>query len=288
MGRGYRRSGAGSSPHARGLPRSQSSCLILSGIIPACAGFTTPREDVTGIMRDHPRMRGVYGITRRGERPAEGSSPHARGLRPARIVTADTYRIIPACAGFTDRLPARQVQDTDHPRMRGVYAEAFALPVIEGGSSPHARGLLVTPAEQESRGGIIPACAGFTAWWCGRVRPGWDHPRMRGVYRRVGSGPRPRLGSSPHARGLPARPATSRPQGRIIPACAGFTRRPRRSRWRGRDHPRMRGVYVFQRPTLVQMSGSSPHARGLPCPGVLVDRAQGIIPACAGFTRRKP
>ena len=162
VGRGYRRSGAGSSPHARGLPRSQSSCLILSGIIPACAGFTTPREDVTGIMRDHPRMRGVYGITRRGERPAEGSSPHARGLRPARIVTADTYRIIPACAGFTDRLPARQVQDTDHPRMRGVYAEAFALPVIEGGSSPHARGLLVTPAEQESRGGIIPACAGFT------------------------------------------------------------------------------------------------------------------------------
>ena len=73
----------------------------------------------------------------------------------------------------------------------------------------------------------------------------------------------------------------------IIPARAGFTGagcRQRRSCW---DHPRSRGVYGGAGAAVVVAVGSSPLARGLQAVlGVDVD-AGGIIPARAGFTRRR-
>ena len=134
---------------------------------------------------------------------------------------------------------------------------------------------------------IIPACAGFTRRRCSS-RP-WrsDHPRMRGVYHSPHSCREVARGSSPHARGLRAPGLRGPGQRGIIPACAGFTTgtcQPPRPHW---DHPRMRGVYPVFGCLSLRVSGSSPHARGLP------DR-QGdgrgdsrIIPACAGFTRER-
>ena len=52
------------------------------GIIPARAGFTTPRSGSTVRGPDHPRTRGVYGFCGVCVAVAAGSSPHARGLRP--------------------------------------------------------------------------------------------------------------------------------------------------------------------------------------------------------------
>ena len=93
-----------------------------------------------------------------------------------------------------------------------------------------------------------------------------------------------RWGSSPLARGLPARTGGLPRRRRIIPARAGFTRNDGRSpnfRW---DHPRSRGVYDPVACGQIERRGSSPLARGLRASGESACGAQGIIPARAGFT----
>ena len=152
------------------------------------------------------------------------------------------------------------------------------------GSSPLARGLPPTPPPHGAGSGIIPARAGFTP---GHERVGVgaeDHPRSRGVYRPL-TGPRRRAaGSSPLARGLPARERRSGSIPRIIPARAGFTR------WTGApgpprsDHPRSRGVYSATCGRTPAASGSSPLARGLRGRLPRDGARHRIIPARAGFT----
>ena len=175
-----------------------------------------------------------------------GSSPLARGLLPPRPSDIPRFR--------------------DHPRSRGVYPPLLPRCTFPLGSSPLARGLPLVPMTRTSARGIIPARAGFT-----RVRPGRpegrrDHPRSRGVYRKVLDLPDDVLGSSPLARGLRVRVSAGRPSRGIIPARAGFTGGPGRPRSCPRDHPRSRGVY-----------------RGK---GLLENRGLRIIPARAGFTHR--
>ena len=194
----------------------------------------------------------------------------------------------------------------DHPRSRGVYATGAAERGEEYGSSPLARGLLWSLRRCRLHRRIIPARAGFTS--AGRRRDPnlGDHPRSRGVYSARGSGPRPRRGSSPLARGLPRTLRSSRTRrgiiparagftgrtaampftSRIIPARAGFTRRPRSGRWGSRDHPRSRGVYVPGRVGDRANGGSSPLARGLQGARQRRHLTLGIIPARAGFTPR--
>ena len=78
------------------------------------------------------------------------------------------------------------------------------------------------------------------------------------------------------------------PPSRIIPARAGFTGTPFASTSVATDHPRSRGVYASPILPRSTTAGSSPLARGLLTAGG--DRGGGgrIIPARAGFTRRKP
>ena len=89
-----------------------------------------------------------------------------------------------------------------------------------------------------------------------------------------------RLGSSPHARGTPNFLLFLLARLGIIPACAGNTRLLSCSGWFDGDHPRMRGEHTVGRKAVVDLPGSSPHARGTPHGR----RATGIIPACAGNT----
>ena len=153
----------------------------------------------------------------------------------------------------------------DHPRSRGVYTGKRRPSWSASGSSPLARGLREVRAPATQVGRIIPARAGFT-------RPG-----SRATVRS--------RGSSPLARGLPrVRPATPTTIG-IIPARAGFTGAGG-STWRLIwDHPRSRGVYKAIPGGNVEVTGSSPLARGLPEAGQGAQRTPGIIPARAGFTR---
>ena len=79
---GWRRGGRhlGSSPLARGLPRSGKINALLDRIIPARAGFTLDAYRGAWLSKDHPRSRGVYFALSNNSTSAQGSSPLARGL----------------------------------------------------------------------------------------------------------------------------------------------------------------------------------------------------------------
>ena len=234
-------------------------------IIPARAGFTSVMGTFAYSQGDHPRTRGVYSGFPGVGGVGGGSSPHARGLRGARISEFTIPRIIPARAGFTDTIKFPSTRYKDHPRTRGVYSSASTNIYPADGSSPHARGLPNIPQVMNWTLRIIPARAGFTNPLARRN----DHCR----------------GSSPHARGLLVKPEMVCDTNRIIPARAGFTPTWPAPRWRSRDHPRTRGVYEPFVPTQEQIDGSSPHARGLLGRVGLVERGERIIPARAGFTQ---
>ena len=190
----------GSSPHARGARVPRRRGIRARGIIPACAGSTAhaPARRTSG--EDHPRMRGEHCRELVSYTMWQGSSPHARGARPARHGDRDWPGIIPACAGST-RL--RVLQQGDHPRMRGEHRIAADTPQLFVGSSPHARGAPDLAHRPHARLGIIPACAGSTSGTTRCPSARRDHPRMRGEHglaRLVG-------------RHVPG----------IIPACAGST-----------------------------------------------------------------
>ena len=133
---------SGSSPHTRGLQVLPTEEPPELRIIPAHAGFTNYDLLVRVGAEDHPRMRGVYGLTVTSVTATRGSSPHARGLRGPEVGARREFRIIPACAGFTPGRIPRHYMREDHPRMRGVYRHRTRDSSSPRGSSPHARGLL--------------------------------------------------------------------------------------------------------------------------------------------------
>ena len=94
----------GSSPLARGLLDPCDWSIIMSGIIPARAGFTCTGSSPSQTDWDHPRSRGVYGGVVLKETTFSGSSPLARGLRRVRLGLVLQQGIIPARAGFTGRV----------------------------------------------------------------------------------------------------------------------------------------------------------------------------------------
>ena len=172
----------GSSPLARGLHPAGSEEDAGGRIIPARAGFTETGCFGSVGEGDHPRSRGVY-LGRRGLIVLRfGSSPLARGLRLRGRSTMTRLGIIPARAGFTDKLPEPTEPAGDHPRSRGVYLIRGLIARLGKGSSPLARGLLRDHARHRVRAGIIPARAGFTDGSGVARTPRADHPRSRGVY----------------------------------------------------------------------------------------------------------
>ena len=152
------------------------------------------------------------------------------------------------------------------------------------GSSPLARGLLVTVVSTVWTGRIIPARAGFTGHRPDGPHRHRDHPRSRGVYSWMADSFAQGVGSSPLARGLRTSYRERMVQARIIPARAGFTLGCAPSRRAIGDHPRSRGVYSSGRSGSSPGPGSSPLARGLPADPLRRAPSSGIIPARAGFT----
>ena len=112
--------------------------------------------------------------------------------------------------------------------------------------------------------GIIPACAGNTAYQWTTRRLARDHPRMCGEHMSDEIVKFSNQGSSPHVRGTPAKQGARRPFFGIIPACAGNTYDPSRPRQAA--------------------AGSSPHVRGTLFRKRALRGPTGSIPACAGNT----
>ena len=93
-------------------------------------------------------------------------------------------------------------------------------------------------------------------------------------------------GSSPHARRAPPSIAAMSCAKGIIPACAGSTLSTQNGGSFVGDHPRMRGEHRHTAAMPTSAAGSSPHARGAPSCGASSHLQAGIIPACAGSTKR--
>ena len=175
----------------------------------------------------------------------------------------------------------------DHPCSRGVYIKGDVPTNYFYGSSPLARGLLVSDPLGAVETRIIPARAGFTTCGCGGGCGGGDHPRSRGVYAQGAEHVVPVIGSSPLARGLPAHSHGIVSRTRIIPARAGFTFGVSVYELCSEDHPRSRGVYELALVAAEVYEGSSPLARGLLIRESDATSLDRIIPARAGFTRRR-
>ena len=152
----------GSSPHARGTRNGIGRLGQTAGIIPACAG-NTKRMRMTGEWAwDHPRMRGEHWYCSLQNVDCMGSSPHARGTPGVQHRNMAAHGIIPACAGNTYTTRRIMPVNGDHPRMRGEHAKKTLQFDTVLGSSPHARGTLLSSFSDLLSSGIIPACAGNT------------------------------------------------------------------------------------------------------------------------------
>ena len=99
----------------------------------------------------------------------------------------------------------------------------YVLAFVLAGSSPHARGALLSGALTSGAAGIIPACAGSTSIAPGAFSLSQDHPRMRGEHDSFADQIEAIQGSSPRMRGALASAVPSGRLTRIIPACAGST-----------------------------------------------------------------
>ena len=282
---GGQRSGAGSSPLARGLRLVDGPKNPSAGIIPARAGFTQRTSRWRGASSDHPRSRGVYTIPRPGIGGGAGSSPLARGLLSITRAHRAAGGIIPARAGFTPPHVSRERSRGDHPRSRGVYHEWQLRRYPISGSSPLARGLRMRFDSPKTRSRIIPARAGFTSWSVNSLIPRTDHPRSRGVYH-VRRRERTRSwGSSPLARGLLVAVRGVEAGVRIIPARAGFTRTPRRPCGPRKDHPRSRGVYAASASLSYPSTWIIPARAGFTAGSSVVDAFHGDHPRSRGVYR---
>ena len=168
--------------------------------------------------------------------------------------------------------------------MRGEYLRWPAAPTPFMGSPPHARGILEYEKSKPVQTGITPACAGNTFRRSVRCKAFWDHPRMRGEYRLPSILVVFPQGSPPHARGIQViQDALVKSRG-ITPACAGNTVLKNEITAGYKDHPRMRGEYLYQDVTRRVGQGSPPHARGIPAAAPSLYFRFGITPACAGNT----
>ena len=166
----------GSSPLARGLHPPSPGRAPHHRIIPARAGFTVVASATPVLREDHPRSRGVYATGSGWSGAAAGSSPLARGLRQRHGRIPPAGRIIPARAGFTPYLSLGLDIGGDHPRSRGVYKNSRANAPDDDGSSPLARGLLVSTGVNGVVNGSSPLARGlhverFTSGVLSRIIP---------------------------------------------------------------------------------------------------------------------
>ncbi len=173
-----------------------------------------------------------------------------------------------------------------HPRSRGEHPPGPRGLTAEDGSSPLARGAPLVVAESGDVTGLIPARAGSTTGTLPTPAAAPAHPRSRGEHHPIAHEWRPRVGSSPLARGALDRRHLTVDVGRLIPARAGSTpSRPGR-RARPTAHPRSRGEHGAYITDNGDGTGSSPLARGARARRPPVGRTVGLIPARAGSTVR--
>ncbi len=160
-----RRCVSGSSPHARGTPKGKKIAPSKNRFIPACAGNAHDGGLPVVHTAVHPRMRGERNSPSEQLAGGVGSSPHARGTLDTHLPPLRHRRFIPACAGNAVNSLRSRKNIAVHPRMRGERRGGCPDPVVDDGSSPHARGTLRCSMMRRAGTRFIPACAGNATNW---------------------------------------------------------------------------------------------------------------------------
>ena len=153
------------------------------------------------------------------------------------------------------------------------------------GSSPYARGALVSDPAPLAGHGIIPVCTGSTQIAPDYVLVCRDHPRMHGEHDNMLIIARDNTGSSPYARGALSPSDDIAILKGIIPVCTGSTLQIDGHWGKETDHPRMHGEHSLVLAKVGLLRGSSPYARGALSFLVDVKSSTGIIPVCTGSTQ---
>ena len=130
----------GSPPRGRGKAPGPLALRISSRITPAWAGKSTAVDVLTTAIKDHPRVGGEKGSSRRKSGSSRGSPPRGRGKALDDDTRSRTRGITPAWAGKSRATAHRGSSRVDHPRVGG---EKFDNPKIDNsqlGSPPRGRG----------------------------------------------------------------------------------------------------------------------------------------------------
>ena len=193
------------------------------GLIPARAGNTASPAGRKNQSRAHPRSRGEHHVALLISQSFKGSSPLARGTQGGVNVTDSLRGLIPARAGNTPRNLAGAGSRRAHPRSRGEHSGKINHALSVTGSSPLARGTLLTLQNFTTTQGLIPARAGNTPPQLVASPQPRAHPRSRGEHTLPRCNLALVLGSSPLARGTRWRYHECGFSWGLIPARAGNT-----------------------------------------------------------------
>ena len=211
-------------PRPRGGTRVAALRFIpVFRFIPARAGNTAWRTPCTAHRAVHPRPRGE----------------HVRFNVRNEVMTG----FIPARAGNTSPRRFTRSGRPVHPRPRGEHAAVSELSANVVGSSPPARGTRRALLRLQVVERFIPARAGNTQVLPSSTRHSSVHPRPRGEHIDGAEAELRSIGSSPPARGTPARRVLARFNHRFIPARAGNTTSTRCGTAATSVHPRPRGEH---------------------------------------------
>ena len=171
----------GLSPHGWGKHAMEQHAPHKTRSIPARAGETAPQLLAPCVAWVYPRTGGGNTTRDTIKERAEGLSPHGRGKLHHRPEVRDRQRSIPARAGETGRVSAREFLMPVYPRTGGGNSPPWHSETCYPGLSPHGRGK-PEPGRQARRYlRSIPARAGETS----QESPAGVYVR---VYPRTGGG----------------------------------------------------------------------------------------------------
>ena len=170
----------GSSPRVRGKRCASASPTSNLGLIPACAGKTSPGCKRSEVELAHPRVCGENRMLVAHRDLWVGSSPRVRGKHTYENQRWKLERLIPACAGKTCCSASVYCKWWAHPRVCGENVRVHRAWATGPGSSPRVRGKPRKLVRNVVQGRLIPACAGKTYLRKPALEARTAHPRVCG------------------------------------------------------------------------------------------------------------
>ena len=246
----------------RGKLKRLAEQWVLTGITPAHAGKTIPRNIKFIRFEDHPRACGENAIFRTTINISWGSPPRMRGKPSLSILEGCLHRITPAHAGKTKAVFLAIRVDEDHPRACGENKLIYLKFQFAAGSPPRMRGKRTDTMKFNYIKRITPAHAGKTLKIKMLLTKVRDHPRACGENLKSFTHSSATVGSPPRMRGKLLLFLSGFVIARITPAHAGKT-----GTWNihskgEKDHPRACGENVSRGAVGLNLPGSPPRMRG--------------------------